>query len=149
MCSVYFQHPEDKNSAYFPKFLVVLGLTLAMGVVALIPLDVANQEGVLGCGSWNTECGGMANLKWVWQIAYLAIASLVVVIIPFAIFYYESYDADYGVCHQLTSAMQWEVATLIISAVTLGVMFGLLGTTEIPVERCVVPQAAAAAGRRR
>jgi len=42
---VHFQHPDDKNEAYFPKLLVLLGFTLAEGSILMLPLDVANNEG--------------------------------------------------------------------------------------------------------
>ena len=40
---VYYQHPDDKNEAYFPKLIVLLGLCLAGGTVLGLPLDVANN----------------------------------------------------------------------------------------------------------
>ncbi len=45
---VYYQHPDDKNDAYFPKAVVVLGFMLAAGTVLGLPLDVANQSGYAG-----------------------------------------------------------------------------------------------------
>ena len=45
---VYYQHPDDRNDAYFPKLTVILGLVLAGATVLLLPLDVANNEGYAG-----------------------------------------------------------------------------------------------------
>jgi uncharacterized membrane protein len=45
---VYYQHPDDHNTAYFPKGVVVLGFVLAGATVLLLPLDVANNEGYPG-----------------------------------------------------------------------------------------------------
>jgi len=45
---VYYQHPDDHNDAYFPKFVVVFGFVLAGATVLLLPLDVANREGYPG-----------------------------------------------------------------------------------------------------
>ena len=45
---VYYQHPDDKNEAYLPKFVVIFGLTLAGATCLLPPLDVANNEGYAG-----------------------------------------------------------------------------------------------------
>ena len=39
----HFQSEEDRNTAYFPKFVVVLGLSLACFNVLLLPLDVGNR----------------------------------------------------------------------------------------------------------
>lgn len=45
---VYYQHPDDRNEAYVPKVVVLLGFALAGGTVLLLPLDVANKEGYAG-----------------------------------------------------------------------------------------------------
>ena len=45
---VHYQHPDDKNDAYFPKLTVILGFVLAGATVLLLPLDVANNEGYSG-----------------------------------------------------------------------------------------------------
>jgi len=37
---IAFQHPEDRNQAWFPKAVVVLGISLAIWTVLLFPLDV-------------------------------------------------------------------------------------------------------------
>ena len=45
---VYYQHPDDKNEAYLPKFVVIFGFVLAGATVLMLPLDVANKEGYAG-----------------------------------------------------------------------------------------------------
>jgi len=45
---VHYQHPDDRNDAWFPKLTVLLGLVLAGATVLLLPLDVANNEGYAG-----------------------------------------------------------------------------------------------------
>jgi LMBR1 domain-containing protein 1 len=45
---IYFQHPGDKNNAYLPKIVVVIGLTLATYNIFILPLDVANQNEAVG-----------------------------------------------------------------------------------------------------
>ena len=45
---VYYQHPDDHNDAYFPKFVVIGGFVLSGATVLLLPLDVANKEGYAG-----------------------------------------------------------------------------------------------------
>jgi D-alanyl-lipoteichoic acid acyltransferase DltB (MBOAT superfamily) len=45
---VNYQHPDDKNDAYFPKAVVVFGFVLAGVTVLMLPLDVANNEGYAG-----------------------------------------------------------------------------------------------------
>ena len=45
---VKYQHPDDKNDAYVPKVVVLLGFVLSGATVLLLPLDVANNEGYAG-----------------------------------------------------------------------------------------------------
>jgi len=45
---VYYQHPDDRNTSWFPKIVVLLGLTIGMVTVLIVPFDVANQ----GDGIW-------------------------------------------------------------------------------------------------
>lgn len=45
---VKFQHPDDKNDAYLPKLIVILGFVTSGATVLLLPLDKANGEGYPG-----------------------------------------------------------------------------------------------------
>ena len=45
---VYYQHPDDHNEAWLPKFVVMGGIMLAGATALLLPLDVANNEGYAG-----------------------------------------------------------------------------------------------------
>jgi LMBR1-like membrane protein len=45
---VYYQHPDDHDDAYFPKFVVIIGIMLAGATALLLPLDVANNDGFPG-----------------------------------------------------------------------------------------------------
>jgi len=133
---VYWSSKDDKGYAYFPKFLVVTGLTLAEGSILLLPLDVANGSGFVGCGLWNQLCGGL-NLEPVWQAVYIMIAIWVIFLIPFAIFYYESLDEDEdgnetGFWAQACSALKWEIVTLIVFVPVFIIMFVFLRTSLIP-----------------
>lgn len=40
---IHYQHPEDKNQAWFPKAVVIIGITLAIWTVLLFPLDAGRQ----------------------------------------------------------------------------------------------------------
>ena len=113
---VSYQHPEDKNQAWFPKlvvscllvtlsrFLVQLvctvsfmaqvltGITLAIWTVLLFPLDIANRH---SCSPdlEASYCTFAIPSKTLWYILYIVNACLVFGVIPFAIFYYEA-DSD-------------------------------------------------------
>ena len=45
---INYQHPDDKNEAWLPKFVVLGGFVLAGATCLLLPLDVANNEGYAG-----------------------------------------------------------------------------------------------------
>ncbi len=65
------------------KHFQVFGLTLSWAQVLMLPLDVGNSRGY----------GGGLDMEVFWQIIYAAITIMVVILIPFAIFFYES-DED-------------------------------------------------------
>ena len=89
---VHFQHPSDKNEALFPKLLVLMGLTLSQLTILLLPLDVANNSGYAGCDGYDISvCGGL-NMEIAWEIVYFSVLAFVVLLIPFAICYYEADD---------------------------------------------------------
>jgi len=45
---INYQHPDDKNEAHFPKFIVIVGIMLAGFTAFLLPMDVANNDGYAG-----------------------------------------------------------------------------------------------------
>ena len=45
---VHYQHPDDHNESYLPKFVVLFGFVVAGCTVLMLPLDVANNEGYPG-----------------------------------------------------------------------------------------------------
>ena len=92
-----FIDPQAAAGHYTAKIMMLLGLLLAECTILLLPLDVGNRAGVIGCGYWNNGCGGL-NLTIVWQIIYGCIAGLVIVVFPFFIFYYEADDEGMQVC---------------------------------------------------
>eukprot|EP01083_Nonionella_stella_P225055 800534_1 len=93
---IRFSHPDDKSTAYFPKGIVVFGLYVACATVLTLPFDVANSVGA----------GGGLDVATLWQIVFITATALIIVIIPFAFFYYESeVDPDAVKSGELT---QWE-----------------------------------------
>ena len=75
--------------AWFPKAVVVLGITLAIWTVLLFPLDTANQH---ACGSDvpASYCTFTIPAMQLWYSCFIANAILTFVVIPFAMFYYEA-----------------------------------------------------------
>jgi LMBR1 domain-containing protein 1 len=124
---VYFSHLEDKNVAWFPKIVVVFGLSLAAFSILMLPLDVVNRHG----------SGGGFPMEQLWLAVYITIAIMVVIIIPFAIFYYEAEEAEPGekTPSQLGSAIKGTILTLVVFMVITVVLWITIGIAEIPVTK--------------
>mmetsp|Transcript_22862 Transcript_22862/g.37625 ORF Transcript_22862/g.37625 Transcript_22862/m.37625 type:complete len:485 (-) Transcript_22862:194-1648(-) len=120
---VYFQHPEDKNVAWFPKIVVLLGFVLAEISVLMLPLDVANRN------------DGLLPMGLLWQIVQIILAVMVFAVIPFAIFYYEAEDEDSTPAKQVLAALKWELFILVLVGLILGIMYALIGYVDVPVQR--------------
>ena len=75
--------------AWFPKGIVVLGITLAIWTVLLFPLDTANRN---ACSSDvpASYCIFTIPATQLWYSCFIANAILTFVVIPFAMFYYEA-----------------------------------------------------------
>ncbi|KYR01427.1 hypothetical protein DLAC_01911 [Tieghemostelium lacteum] len=118
----YFQHPDDKNVAWLPKIIVVLGLVLAAISILMLPLDVANNGGQ----------GGFP-MDTMWLVIYIIVAVFAVVIVPFAMFYYESEEADPTLGgNQFAAALKGTLAILFVFAALTVVLYLFLGIAEIP-----------------
>lgn len=89
---VNYQHPDDVNQAYFPKIVVVLGLSIAAISILMLPADVANRQACRHA-IYNGACSLTLPMKTLWLAVYIADAVLVFLVIPFAMFYYEG-DQD-------------------------------------------------------
>jgi LMBR1 domain-containing protein 1 len=86
---VIYQHPEDKNQAWFPKIVVLLGLCVAIYTVLLFPLDVANQQSCT-LDIPLVDCTFTFPMRTIWEGLYIANMLLVFMLIPFSLFYYEA-----------------------------------------------------------
>ncbi|KAL1508346.1 hypothetical protein AB1Y20_004456 [Prymnesium parvum] len=119
---VYFSSEEDRNVAYFPKVIVVLGLTLVCLTVLMLPLDVANRQ----------SDGGF-DMEALWNAVYIAQGLFAIILIPSTLFYYEAEDPEAREA-QCWTALKFEVSTVVI-VTTIYVIFWLLwGMAEIPIE---------------
>jgi len=121
---VYFQHPEDKNTAWIPKLVVWGGLCLASYGVLLLPLDVANRQSL-------QQFNQQIPIDTLWQILLMAIVIYILFVYPFATFYYEESDA--GIGGQLKSGLTYGFVTLIIGSVLIYILYAAVGWADIPV----------------
>ena len=109
----------------------------------------ANRNGLVGCGSFNEACGNL-NLVLLWQILFVAIAGMVVLVIPFTVFYYETDDEGVGArkrapddmlkrctdttncSRSLGAAFLYTIITLVICGMLVAIPFAFLNSTQIP-----------------
>ncbi|KAI5663480.1 hypothetical protein M9H77_22803 [Catharanthus roseus] len=128
---INYQHPDDINQAYFPKFVVVLGLSVAAISILMLPADVANRQACRNA-IYNGACNLTLPMKDLWLAVYIADAILVFFIIPFAMFYYEG-DQDKSTGKRIKSALLWVITTAIVCALLLGILYGLVGKVDFTV----------------
>ncbi|XP_024020595.1 LIMR family protein At5g01460 [Morus notabilis] len=128
---VNYQHPDDANQAYFPKFIVVLGLSVAAISILMLPADVANRQACRHA-IYNGACNLTLPMKDLWLAVYILDAVLVFFVIPFAMFYYEG-DQDKSIGKRIKSALLWVVTTAIVCGLVLGILYGLIGEVDFTV----------------
>lgn len=134
----HYIHKDEAGGSKLPKFVVLLGLLFAECAILLLPLDAGNRSGVVGCGFWNNECGGL-NMVLVWEIVYCAVAIMVIIVVPFTVFYYEADSGEMNMKEKLWwTACKYLTVTLVISVGLLVVGFAFLRTTYIPISTIAV-----------
>ncbi|XP_019187008.1 PREDICTED: LIMR family protein At5g01460 [Ipomoea nil] len=128
---VNYQHPDDANQAYFPKFVVVFGLSVAAISILMLPADVANRQACRH-SIYNGACNLTLPMKELWLAIYIVNAVLVFFIIPFAMFFYEG-DQDKSLGKRIKSSLCWVAVTAIVCALLLGILYGLVGKVDFTV----------------
>ncbi|KAK6943125.1 LMBR1-like membrane protein, partial [Dillenia turbinata] len=129
---VNYQHPDDKNQAYFPKVVVVLGLSVAAISILMLPADVANRQACTHA-IYNGACNYTLPMKDLWLAIYILDVILVFFVIPFAMFYYEG-DQDKTTGKRIKSALIWVAVSAVVCGLVLGILYGLIGKVDFTVE---------------
>ena len=114
---INFQHPEDRNQAWFPKIIVVSGLTIASGAILLLPLDVANRAACDASVSLSA-CKTTLPMDEIWYSIYIITLVYVAILIPFTTFWYES-DFDATISQKLYNSSFWVVMSAIFVSLVL------------------------------
>eukprot|EP01063_Lacrimia_lanifica_P014316 TRINITY_DN20936_c0_g1_i1.p1 TRINITY_DN20936_c0_g1~~TRINITY_DN20936_c0_g1_i1.p1 ORF type:complete len:520 (+),score=217.31 TRINITY_DN20936_c0_g1_i1:68-1627(+) len=146
--------PEEKHQGggYFPKTCVVLGLSMAAYISLLLPFDVANRKDP----TVRDDVGGELDIAFMWQLTLWCVVGMVVVVLPFALFYYEAWDPDRRgavitreftntddnqfriIGSQIAAALCWTSFTVIIFVGILCIIYwGGIDTAVIPYEAIV------------
>ncbi|RWR73973.1 LMBR1-like membrane protein [Cinnamomum micranthum f. kanehirae] len=134
---INYQHPDDANQAYFPKFVVVFGLSIAAISILMLPADVANRQACRRA-VYNGACHLTLPMKDLWLAVYIVDAVLVFLVIPFAMFYYEG-DQEKTMGQRIKSAMIWVATSAIVCALALGILYSLIGKVDFTVRHLSSP----------
>lgn len=120
---VYFQHEEDKLTAWAPKIITVLGLTLAGYNLFLLPLDIANRQ------YGKLPIKGIAITLFSLDILFSAL------IIPFMILYYEGIPTQKTnksiAFHQTIYACKWIIPVIVVLTALTIPLYIFFGHTKI------------------
>ena len=132
------------------KLFILFGMLLAECTVLMLPFDVGNSLGATGCGPWNNWCSGGIDMPLLWQIMYCTIAVMVVVVMPFFIFYYEADDEGMEVAEKaqdlwdgirmrfaackrnLCSACCYTSIIIVLGIALFLILYNTIAKTEIP-----------------
>jgi LMBR1 domain-containing protein 1 len=133
-----YVHTDDKGfgTALYCKVLVVLGLTLCQAQALLVPLDVANASAL--------DVGGI-DMKGFWYFVYLTVLIFICLLLPFALFFYET-DEDDGYCKRITRAVCYTLAANIISILLLFITWNFFKFVELPVHTIAAGNVSALTG---
>jgi LMBR1 domain-containing protein 1 len=121
----YYVHSDDKGwgTALYCKVLVVLGLTLCQAQALMVPLDVANVS--------NLDLEGI-DMKSFWFFVYIIVLTFVCLLLPFALFFYETDEED-GMCKRIGKSIGYTLAANIISILLLFITWSYFKYVDLPV----------------
>jgi LMBR1 domain-containing protein 1 len=120
---IYFQHPEDKNVAWWPKILVISGLAWGETCVMMLTMDVLNTPPF---GGWTIP------MQILWIVFLCLIAAWIVLLIPYSIFYYEADDPGVTTCHKVMSAFWWTLLCMVVAGAICIVVWIFAGVASVP-----------------
>mmetsp|Transcript_2284 Transcript_2284/g.6699 ORF Transcript_2284/g.6699 Transcript_2284/m.6699 type:complete len:520 (-) Transcript_2284:178-1737(-) len=128
---LHYQHPEDRNQAWWPKIVVILSIWLSVCTVLFFPIDVANR---LSCNNSIPVnlCQFAIPATQIWYVLMIANVAVVYLVIPFTIFFYES-DQDHSLIRRVCTGTIWVVGFIVVMALLLGLLYYFAGYVEYEV----------------
>ncbi|KAJ1491793.1 hypothetical protein T484DRAFT_1882162 [Baffinella frigidus] len=154
---IQMQHPDDKNAAWLPKLIVLLGLFLTCAMVLMLPFDASMSQ---SCES-DPECGVVGMIAQVWfrgvqdagfisvavvafvltPLAYfflgryagfISVAVVAFVLIPLAYFWYETDDED-GIVTRAATTVCWSIVFCFVFVAILLALYFTMGVVDLPI----------------
>ncbi|RNF11739.1 LMBR1 domain-containing protein 1 [Trypanosoma rangeli] len=130
----YFVSEEEDRGDHGARVVVVLGMVIAMGVVLLLPLDVANATDP----TVPNKYANTLNVQLMWQIVLWIVLILAIIVLPFVLFFYEAFDPENNrLGRQIGQALVYSLAVFGVFAIICGVCYGLVGVARVPVRAYV------------
>ena len=119
-----YVHSDDKGwgTAIYCKILVILGLTLCQAQALMVPLDVANRSALLS---------DAINMTAFLFFLYIIVLIFVSILIPYAIFLYETDEED-PMCSRLLKALCYTGGALLISVGILFITWAFFRYVDLP-----------------
>ena len=109
-------------------------ITVAISAICFFPLDVANSGGSLYCGEGNGNCGGL-SFTYIWYALFILIVLLLCVILPFAVFFYETVDIDQPPLEKrLQSAFSFTLGTVVVVGALSVIYCLIIRESDIPIQ---------------
>lgn len=123
---ILYIHPDDKGwgNALYCKLLVILGLTLCQAQALMVPLDVANRSAIVN---------NAIDMRAFWFFLYIIVLVFITVLIPYAIFLYET-DEEESMCSRLLKALAYLFGAVVISVLILFISWAFFKYVDIPYE---------------
>jgi LMBR1 domain-containing protein 1 len=122
-----FSSPMDYFNSIFSKLVVWVGMSLAFMILLVLPFDKWALDGALSVAT-----------PYIWQVLFACIAVYIVVIIPFAFWYYEGHDTDRSFAKGIMIQSCWGLtgAGVSICLFLVGILLSYfwLGYAELTVE---------------
>ena len=93
-----------------------------------------------GCATYRSSyCGFLGDLSNLWLFISITLAVFALIVVPFAVFYYEAYDMDLddketSCCKQACQALRWTFVSLFVGAILFFIGFMFLRTIRIPIQ---------------
>jgi len=139
-CYMIVKYYQDRAEAeLLPTVATILGLTVTLLCVFLIPVDIYNisstQDGDGQVMLSPSEIESRSNsVKIIYYILYACILALAFGIIPFAYFYYEEADEDNGLRERIWAGCKYTIFLIIIVVVILivGLILYFVNPSEKP-----------------
>lgn len=121
---ILYIHPDDKGwgTALYCKVLVILGLTLCQAQALMVPLDVANRSAIVN---------NAIDMRAFWFFLYIIVLFFITVLIPYAIFLYETDEED-PMCSRLLKALAFLFGAVVISVLILFISWAFFKYVDIP-----------------